>query len=487
MIIWLLYYLYFFFQVILLFYALTEFGLMLRLVFSKEENKPRDPEEWPEVLVQLPVYNEQYVIGRLIDATCELDYPKEKLKIQVLDDSNDETIAVVSALVKHYQSTGIHIEHIQRPNRTGFKAGALAYGLELCGAPYVAIFDADFIPNKDFLKLTIPHFYSDQKIGVVQSRWAHINEDHSLLTRIQAIFLNTHFTVEQVGRNKAGAYINFNGTAGVWRRTCIDDGGGWQADTLTEDLDLSFRAQMKGWKFKYMMDIQAPSELPVSLPAFKVQQFRWSKGAAECSRKNLKALFKTKNLSLGSKIIGAFHLLNSSAYILIVSFILLSLPMAYFFSHFGKQADPFGLLNYTYLTTILLFFVFLIGNLKVSRNKLKTLVTFPVLFPMFLMTSMGISLYLMIGVIEGYVGKRSDFVRTPKFNITRKVKDWKTKKYAGVKLTPVFVLELILWAYCVVAIIYTMQTGIIPLLVYEVMFFLGLTANIIANVIHRKI
>ncbi len=199
---------------------------MLRLVFSKEENKPGDPDEWPEVLVQLPVYNEQYVIGRLIDAACELDYPKEKLKIQVLDDSNDETIAVVTALVKHYQSTGIQIEHIQRPNRTGFKAGALAYGLELSEAPYVGIFDADFIPNKDFLKLTIPHFYSDQKIGVVQSRWTHINEDHSLLTRIQAIFLNTHFTVEQVGRNKAGAFINFNGTAGVWRRTCIDDGGG---------------------------------------------------------------------------------------------------------------------------------------------------------------------------------------------------------------------------------------------------------------------
>jgi len=292
--------------------------------------------------------------------------------------------------------------------------------------------------------------------------------------------------VEQSGRNQAGAYINFNGTAGTWRRTCIEDGGGWQADTLTEDLDLSFRAQMKGWRFEYLIDVCSPAELPTSLPAFKVQQYRWSKGAAECSRKNLKALFKTKSLSFPSKIIGAFHLLNSSAYLLILSFILLSLPMAYFFHHFGKEADPLGLLNYTYATSILLFFVFLFGNLKASDNKLLTIITFPVLFPLFLMTSMGISLYLMIGVVEGYAGKRSDFVRTPKFNVTNKEKAWKTKKYAAVPITPIFLLECLLLIYCFVTLWYTYSVMNIPLLTYEILFTTGLIANIVSHVIHRR-
>lgn len=486
MLIWLLYYLYFAFQIILLFYALIEFSLMIRFLSRKPKSKPELPETLPNVLIQLPVYNEQYVIGRLIDACVAMDYPKEKMVIQILDDSNDETLEVVAEKVKNYEAKGFQIEQVLREERTGFKAGALAYGMKLNDAPFIAIFDADFIPDPQFLKQTLPYFYQDEKVGVVQTRWTHINEKLSLLTRIQAVFLNTHFTVEQSGRNQAGAYINFNGTAGTWRRTCIEDGGGWQADTLTEDLDLSFRAQMKGWRFEYLIDVCSPAELPTSLPAFKVQQYRWSKGAAECSRKNLKALFKTKSLSFPSKIIGAFHLLNSSAYLLILSFILLSLPMAYFFHHFGKEADPLGLLNYTYATSILLFFVFLFGNLKASDNKLLTIITFPVLFPLFLMTSMGISLYLMIGVVEGYAGKRSDFVRTPKFNVTNKEKAWKTKKYAAVPITPIFLLECLLLIYCFVTLWYTYSVMNIPLLTYEILFTTGLIANIVSHVIHRR-
>lgn len=485
MLAWTVYYLYFFFQAILIFYALIEFGLMLRFVFRKKEQDPGVLDELPVVTVQLPIYNEQYVIGRLIDAVCELDYPKDKMEIQVLDDSNDETIAIVADKVKHYQSLGFQIEQVIRPDRTGFKAGALAYGMAISKGEFIAIFDADFVPKKDFLQKTLPHF-KEKRIGVVQTRWTHINKNYSLLTRIQAIFLNTHFTVEQMGRNESDAFINFNGTAGVWRRTCIEEGGGWQADTLTEDLDLSFRAQLKGWKFKYLMDQESPAELPVSLPAFKTQQFRWSKGAAECSKKNLGALFRSKNLSFFGKIVGAFHLLNSSAYVVIFGFIILSLPLAYFFNINGHVADPFGILNYTYITTGLLFCVFLAGNLSASENKLETILLFPLLFPLFLMTSMGISLHLMIGVVEGYVGKKSDFVRTPKFNISASTSDWKNKSYSNIQFTPILLLELLLLTYCVVSIVYTANVWNIPLLVYEVMFTLGLGANIIATLIHNR-
>jgi cellulose synthase/poly-beta-1,6-N-acetylglucosamine synthase-like glycosyltransferase len=482
---WAIYYLYFFFQLILIIYAMIEFGLMIRFLRRKKKAALAPLDSLPIVTVQLPIYNEQYVIGRLIDAVCKLDYPKDKLEIQILDDSNDETIEIVAEKVRQYQKEGFQIEQVIRPERVGFKAGALAYGMKKSKGEFIAIFDADFVPKEDFLKVTLPHFAS-QKVGVVQTRWTHINEDYSLLTRIQAIFLNTHFTVEQMGRNESGAYINFNGTAGIWRRSCIEDGGGWQADTLTEDLDLSFRAQLKGWKFKYLIDQESPSELPVSLPAFKVQQFRWSKGAAECTKKNIKALFKTSDLSFIQKVVGAFHLLNSSAYIVIVAFILLSLPLAYFFHEFGMVADPLGILNFTYLTTILLFFVFLAGNLMASKNKVKTLLWFPVLFPAFLMTSMGISLYLMIGVVEGYIGKKSDFVRTPKFNIGSGSKEWKTKRYASIRITPILLLELLLLAYCIVSIVVTYGFMNIPMLVYEVMFTIGLTANIISTLIHNR-
>jgi cellulose synthase/poly-beta-1,6-N-acetylglucosamine synthase-like glycosyltransferase len=482
MALWVLYYLYFTFQLILLFYAIIEFTLLIRFLFKKEKISKTLPEALPQVLIQLPIYNEQYVIERLVDAVCLLDYPKEKLHIQVLDDSTDETVQVVENLIEKYRAEGFTIEQVRREDRVGFKAGALAHGMQLSSAPFIAIFDADFIPDAHFLRATLPYFYENEKTGVVQTRWTHLNEKHSLLTRLQAIFLNTHFTVEQAGRSASGAFINFNGTAGIWRRTCIEESGGWQADTLTEDLDLSFRAQLKGWKFEYRADLQSPAELPVSLPAFKVQQYRWSKGAAECSRKNLGKLYGSKDLSLSAKLIGSFHLLNSSAYIVIFSFMILSLPMAYFFERHGENADPLGLLNYTYITSALLFLVFLGGNLKVSTNKWETALLFPFLFPLFLMLSMGISLYLMLGVIEGYIGKRSDFVRTPKFNITSNNGEWKNKKYAGIKLRPVFLLELLLLVYCSLSIFYTYQVGNNPLLIYEIMFTAGLSANILSNV-----
>ena len=276
---------------LLFFYCIMQLSLAIHYIRYKrrikaEEETFKIPEsEYPMVTVQLPVYNELYVVERLIDAVVKFDYPKDKLEIQLLDDSTDESFEIARKKVEFYQQQGINIIQVKRPVRKCYKAGALEYGMHTAKGEYLAIFDADFVPYPDFLKKTIPHFLTDEKIGVVQARWEHINKDYSILTKMQAFALDMHFTVEQQGRNAAGYFINFNGTAGIWRRTCIDDAGGWNSDTLTEDLDLSYRAQLKGWKFKYVEDVVAPAELPTDMNALKSQQFRWNKGGAETARK----------------------------------------------------------------------------------------------------------------------------------------------------------------------------------------------------------
>ena len=236
-------------------------------------------EFYPVVTVQLPVFNEVYVVGRLIDAACAMIYPKDKLEIQVLDDSTDETVDVVAQHVERYRKLGFDIKQVRRSNRQGYKAGALKEGLSAARGEYVAIFDADFVPRQDFLLKTLPHLASDPRVGMVQTRWEHINSDYSLLTRTQAMALDGHFVIEQSVRNKVGFFINFNGTAGIWKKACILDAGNWQTDTLTEDLDLSYRAQLRGWKFTYLNDVTSPAELPSEINALKSQQFRWTKGA----------------------------------------------------------------------------------------------------------------------------------------------------------------------------------------------------------------
>ena len=278
--------LYIFFLLFIFLYALTELNLVKnylwdRFFTSKTEASNTELDEFPVVTIQLPIYNELYVIERLIDRVTEFEWPKDKLEIQLLDDSNDETVQIVADRVAYWKERGFDIEHIRREERTGFKAGALAYGLEVSKGEFVAIFDADFLPERDFLKQSVPKFLANEKIGVVQSRWGHINRDYSLLTKVQAFALDAHFTIEQRGRNSKGHFINFNGTAGIWRKVCIEDAGGWQSDTLTEDLDLSYRAQVRGWKFVYMENLESPAELPVTMSAIKSQQFRWAKGAAE--------------------------------------------------------------------------------------------------------------------------------------------------------------------------------------------------------------
>src|SRR6476646_5986370 len=280
--------LYYLILAVLAFYGVHRLALVILYLRTRKNRpvKPADPAEWPMVTVQLPLYNEMYVAERLIDAVCAIDYPRDRFEIQVLDDSTDETRNIAELAVRRYAAEGIDIKYIHREDRTGYKAGALEAGLKVSRGEFVGIFDADFIPTADFLNQLIPHF-RDPKVGMVQARWGHINQDYSLLTKIQAILLDGHFILEHGGRNRGGRFFNFNGTAGVWRRTAIDEAGGWQHDTLTEDLDLSYRAQLAGWQFVFVPSLIAPAEVPVEMNAFKSQQHRWAKGSIQTCRKLL--------------------------------------------------------------------------------------------------------------------------------------------------------------------------------------------------------
>ncbi|MBU2047337.1 MAG: glycosyltransferase family 2 protein, partial [Bacteroidetes bacterium] len=303
------------------------------LIFSylkskrKEDVVPVLPLDIPKVTIQLPLYNELYVVERLINSVCELNYPKSKLEIQVLDDSNDDSLILTREIIHQKQAEGFDIVHITRDKNIGFKAGALQFGLEKAKGEFVAIFDADFLPEKDFLQKLIPYFNSPE-IGMVQSRWGHINQDYSLLTKVQGFGLDGHFTIEQTGRNEAGLFMNFNGTAGIWRKECIVAAGGWQHDTLTEDLDLSYRAQLKGWKFKYVENVITPAELPVESNALRSQQHRWTKGAIETSKKMVKEIWRA-DVGLKKKIFATLHLMNSYVFIFVLLTSILSVPVLF--------------------------------------------------------------------------------------------------------------------------------------------------------------
>lgn len=403
---------------LLLVHILHELLLVISALRYKKKRQLLQVNDLPFVTIQLPLYNEKYVVIRLLETIAKIDYPTDKLEIQILDDSNDETTALISDFLN--RSNTDHFIHIRREKRSGFKAGALDYGLSICKGEFIAIFDADFVPPADFLKRTIPYF-EESKVGVVQTRWSHINEDYTLITRAQAIMLNTHFSVEQLGRYNSDSFINFNGTAGIWRKECINDAGGWQADTLTEDLDLSFRAQMKHWKFEYLFDLKSPAELPITFDAYRTQQYRWSKGAAECLRKNIKQLWDS-DVAKKSKIVGSFHLLNSSIYLLVIALLMLS-PLVHYF----RERDMISVPYESYLSSSglivsgCLIVIFFIGNHLGSSKKLKSALLFvPSLFTFFSMTT-GISVYMSIGVVEGYLGRKSEFVRTPKFGNTKQL------------------------------------------------------------------
>ncbi|MCH2199316.1 MAG: glycosyltransferase family 2 protein [Flavobacteriales bacterium] len=441
---------------------------------KQEEWQKEDPDhfEWPRVTVQLPVYNELYVVERLIDAVAKLDYPLDKLDIQVLDDGNDESVEVAARKVAYWKSQRLDIEHIRREDRVGFKAGALEYGLGIAKGEFTAIFDADFIPDPQFLRKTMPYFKSGNKIGVVQTRWEHLNEDYSILTRLQAFGLDAHFTIEQLGRNARGHFINFNGTAGVWRNECIKDAGGWQHDTITEDLDLSYRAQLKGWNFVYLEEVGSPAELPAEMNALKNQQFRWTKGAAECAVKNLPSVIKKRGIGLGTKVHAVFHLMNSFIFICVLGSALLSLPIL--LVKIGTS-DYDLMFN---LASVFLFSFMVLAYYYWTSRKYRgdSFLTFLRDFPLFLAVSMGMSLHNSIAVIEGYLGRKTPFVRTPKFAISGEGDgSWSDKKYRALKANPLTIIEALLAIYFfggVVLGIYHQEFGMLP---FHIMLFIGFT------------
>jgi cellulose synthase/poly-beta-1,6-N-acetylglucosamine synthase-like glycosyltransferase len=419
------------------------------------------PEEAPFITIQLPLYNERYVAERLLEAVCAFDYSTERMEIQVLDDSTDDTQEIVARKISELQHCGIRIHHICRRNREGFKAGALQAGLQQARGEFIAIFDADFLPSPDFLRKTVPWF-ADPQTGVVQTRWGHLNRNYSLLTRLQAFGLDAHFTVEQGGRSHAGSFINFNGTGGIWRKSCIEDAGGWSADTLTEDLDLSYRAQLKGWHFRYLEGVEAPAELPVLMPAIKSQHFRWNKGAAECARKNLGKVFRSEEPMI-HKIHGLFHLLNSSIFLVIFLAALLSIPVLFIKENNPQQLDWIfqagGIFLLGFFSIALFYWT--------SSRRLQPQHTsryFWSLFPPFLVMSMGLAAHNTIAVTEGWLGKKSAFMRTPKFNIRQKGERWQDNVYIRQKLSWLSLLEGLLCLYFLFGIgagIYLQDYGLI--------------------------
>lgn len=426
--------------VLIIFYSILQLSLAIAYVRNRKkkvaaiEIEPTyDPTNTPKVTVQLPMFNELYVADRIIETIAAFDYPADKLQIQVLDDSTDETKDLIAAKVAEVQKRGINIQHIHRVDRTGYKAGALDAAMDQVEGEFIAIFDADFVPNPDFLQRTMPHFVDD-KVGVVQTRWGHINKSYSLLTELQAFGLNGHFAIEQGGRNASGHFINFNGTGGIWRKTCIADAGGWEHDTLTEDLDLSYRAQLKGWKFRYLEHVIAPAELPITMSALKSQQHRWMKGGAECFIKMWKRIATTKGVKIGDRIHGLSHLFNSSVFIFILFLSLLTLPILHI-------KDSFSDLNYllqfgaiALVSTLFLAYYYWHSYRDKNGNKFVVFFTFLWRFIMFLIVSMGLALNNTVAVLEGYMGIKSSFVRTPKFNVNVK-SEFKGNKYDKKRLS----------------------------------------------------
>ncbi|MBT8179923.1 MAG: glycosyltransferase, partial [Eudoraea sp.] len=415
--------------ILIFLYSLAQLNLLVNYLSDKRRNAeaPKfnllDPKEIPFVTIQLPIYNEEYVVERLLDNIAKIEYPKSKLEIQVLDDSTDDSVADTATRIKGLQDAGLDIQHIRRENREGFKAGALKEGLTIAKGDFIAIFDADFLPDSDWLKKTVIYF-KDEEIGVVQTRWGHINRDYSTLTRIQAFALDAHFTLEQVGRNSKGHFINFNGTAGIWRKECILDAGNWEGDTLTEDLDLSYRAQLKNWKFKYLEDVETPAELPVVISAARSQQFRWNKGGAENFRKTVQSVITAKNIPFKTKFHGVMHLLNSSMFLCVFLVAVLSIPMLYIKNSFGHLGWIFEMTSFFIVSTIILFICYWFTYRSIQGSSFDHFVDYIKLFFTFFSVALGFSLHNTVAVLEGYMGKRSEFVRTPKFNINSLTDSW---------------------------------------------------------------
>lgn len=427
-------------------YTVSQFFLFLAYFFNKRENHAFQKDFLPKVTIQLPIYNEKYVVKRLLENIALIDYPHEKLEIQILDDSSDDSLENNKLLTLELANKGFDAVHIYRSNRENYKAGALKAGLEIAKGEFIVVFDADFLPQKDWLLKTIPYF-CDERVGVVQTRWEHINRNFSIETQVLAMALDHHFTVEQTGRNIGNHFINFNGTAGVLRKSCIIDAGNWEGDTLTEDLDLSYRAQLKDWKFIYLEEVGTPSELPVAISAVRSQQFRWNKGGAENFRKNIKKVIKSKVISFQTKLHAFAHLFNSSVFVWVFIVSILSVPMV----KIGQNPTFFdGLLilgTFLKFNFFSLMVIFYVTFRKIQSKKLKDLPQFVFQFLVFFPVILGLTFHNTMAVLEGYFGIKSEFIRTPKFNVFSKNDEWRSNQYIKTRVSGKIWLELALILY----------------------------------------
>jgi cellulose synthase/poly-beta-1,6-N-acetylglucosamine synthase-like glycosyltransferase len=442
------------------------------IVYQYMKNKDKAPgppppvAEWPVVTVQLPVYNEMYVVDRLIDAVCALDYPKDRLEIQVLDDSTDETRELVELSVRRQRARGFDITLLHRTDRTGFKAGALDAGLKVAQGEFIAIFDADFVPDADFLRRTVPYF-QDDGIAVVQARWGHLNQSYSLLTKVQAIMLDGHFILEHGGRNRAGCFFNFNGTAGLWRRVAIDDAGGWQHDTLTEDLDLSYRAQLRGWRFLFLPDVVTPAEVPVEMNSFKSQQHRWAKGSIQTCRKVLPYIL-VSDLPLKVKLEAFFHLTANFNYLLMIALSVLMFPAMVVRYEMGWTEMLLIDIPLFAAATLSVFNFYLISQ-REAYPDWKTRVRY---LPVVMAIGIGLAINNTRAVIEALSGQAGEFTRTPKYGIERRQDDWQHKKYHQAMPIQPFV-EVAFGIYFTMTVVYALANGIYGTLPFLILFQFG--------------
>ena len=464
--------LYFFVLSILAIYGWHRYFLVY--LYMKNRGKAPSPAlpplalaELPRVTIQLPIYNEMYVADRLIDAVCEMEYPRELLEIQVLDDSTDETTEIAELAVRRHAARGFDITYLHRVDRRGYKAGALEAGLKVAKADFIAIFDADFVPPTDFLHKTLPHF-TDAKVGMVQARWGHLNQEYSLLTKIQSILLDAHFVLEHGGRNRTGCFFNFNGTAGVWRREAIDDAGGWQHDTLTEDLDLSYRAQLLGWRFVFLPHVVAPAEVPVEMNSFKSQQHRWAKGSIQTCMKLLPRILRS-NQPLGVKAEAFFHLTANFNYLLMSLLSILMFPAMYVRYNMGWTEMLLIDIPLFAAATLSVCNFYIVSQRELYPDSWKSRLKY---LPFLMSIGIGLSVNNTRAVLEALFRKESEFARTPKYGIERDSDEWAGKKYhqtVGVQA----LIELALGLYFTGTVFYALINQIYGTLPFLMLFQIG--------------
>lgn len=433
----------------------------------------------PFITIQLPIYNEQYVVKKLIEKIVVLAYPRDKFEIQILDDSTDETSAIIQSTLQAYVDSDLQISYIRRTNRKGYKAGALAEATLEAKGDLIAIFDADFRPETDFLLKTVPYF-QNKKVGALQTRWGHLNEEQSVLTKLQSILLNNHFIVEQNGRFRGGLFLQFNGTAGIWRKSAIEAAGGWLPDTLTEDLDLSYRAQMAGWRIVFLNDVVCPAEIPATLKALKVQQFRWMQGGAESARKHLRNVWSSSASKL-QKIHGTMHLLSSYVFISILLTAVLSVPMIFAVKHLEISPAFFGVFSLGMLFNGLVFFVanYYTGWLHLSKRR--RIFRFITLFPLLIIYCMGLAFHNSVAIYKGFMGIHTPFNRTPKYDTTTSITQRRPSQYKPRPVAFIAWMELLLGIYFMLGIGIAFYTDNYSFLSYNVLLVIAYTLVIIQS------